>query len=288
MAEGAAAKLDKKSIIMAIAAGFLLVLANTAVWVNRYVFDTNTFTSLAVSTVTEESSRQAVAAELVDRALADRPVLKNVAGDTAANFISGLLSSPTAEKALTRVVTRLQIVLTSPQREAIVINLEGLKQIIARLVSAASSIQGEQRIENVDPERLPNQITLLDPKNLPNFYQAGITLSWLSPLAFIAAIILLALPYLWDKRRYARLLLLQGAVLIVAGLLALLLGPLIKPTVLANVTSSNMRVVVDNLYTAFINTFNEQTILLIIIGIAMCIASLVPRLYGSFQRRQKA
>lgn len=256
-------------IITGIVAGILIVIANSAIWANRYIVDTNNFTTTAVTSITSESSTDALATEIVDTALADYPAIKSVVDDTAINFISGLLGSGRMEKALTGVVSRLQVFLTSPQKPPVVINLEGAKDTVTKLITL-SGREGETKF---DPNKIPDEITVFDPSKYPNVYQYTVALTWISPLAAIGAVALLAWPYVKSRKDYREIMIIQGACIALAGLFALLIGPLFKPLALGNIQSSNMRVVVGNLYDAFINTFNMQTGYVISLGIIVVIVS---------------
>jgi len=260
------AKLEKfrrNVLITGAIAGLLIVVANSAIWVNRYLSDTNNFTKTAVTSLTSESSTDALATEIVDIALADYPVIKSLVDDTAVNFISGLLGSGRMEQAMTAVVARLQIFLTSPQKPPVVINLEGAKTTVNQLIQL-SGRGGETRF---DTNEIPNQITVFDPANYPNFYHYTVVLTWLSPLLAIGAVALLAWPYIHDRKRYREIMIIQGICVAGAGLLALLVGPLLRPIALGNIQSPNLRIVIGNLYDAFIATFNQQTMFVIAAGV---------------------
>jgi len=259
----------RNAIITAIVAGILIVVANSAIWANRYIVDTNNFTKTAVTSITSESSTDALATEIVDVALADYPTIKSVVDDTAINFISGLLGSSRMEQALTGVVSRLQVFLTSPQKSPVVINLEGAKETVNNLIKL-SGREGETKF---DPNKIPNEITVVDPSKYPNFYDYTVALTWIGPLAGIGALALLAWPYVKNRNSYREIMVIQGACIAAAGLLALLIGPLFKPIALGNVQSVNMRVVVGNLYDAFISTFNSQTGYVISLGLIMVVVS---------------
>lgn len=250
-------------ILTGIVAGLFIVIANSAVWANRYLSDTDRFTATAVASLTSESSTDALATEIVDTALADYPTIKGLVDDTAINFISGLLGSGRMEQALTKVVGRVQIFLTSPQKPPVVINLEGAKDTVNKLIQL-SGREGETKI---DPDKIPNEITVFDPAKFPNFYQYTVVLTWLSPLLALGALGLLAWPYLKDRSRYKEIMVIQGVCVAVAGLLALLVGPLFRPMLLSNIQSANMRVVVGNLFDAFVATFNSQTMYVIGAGL---------------------
>lgn len=257
-------------IVSSIFAGVFIILANTAVWTNRYLFDSTNFTTTAVSSLTSESSRKALATEITDLALQDYPKIKSVVDDTAVNFISGLLASSRTEKVLTGLSSKLQIFLTSPKREAVVINLENSKEAISKLIQ----ISGREDETRIDVNKIPDQIPVFNPDNFPNFYDYGVTLNWLSPLFGLGAVALLAWPYVANRQKYQELLVIQGVIIAGFGFFALLIGPTVKPMILGNVQSSNMRVVVGNLYSDFISTFNSQTFVIIAFGLGAVIVSL--------------
>ncbi len=261
--------LRRNVLITAIVAGLFVIFANSAIWINRYLFDTNNFTTTAVSSLTSDSSRKALSTEITDQALKDYPKIKSVVDDTAVNFISGLLGSSRVEQILTKMVSRLQIFLTSPKREPVVINLENTKDVITRLIQ----VSGREEEARIDPAKIPDQITVFDPDNFPNFYQYGVSLTWLSPILGIGSIVLLSWPYVNHRKYFRQLLFIQGACIAGFGLLALLLGPLVRPVALSNIQSANMRVVVGNLFDAFMATFNSQTMIVIGVGSAGVIIS---------------
>lgn len=263
-------KLRRNVLITSIIAGVFILVANTAIWINRYMFNSENFTSTAVTSLTSESSRTAIATEITDQALKDYPKIKSVVDDTAVNFISSLLDSNRTEKVLTGAVSRLQIFLTSPKRDLVVINLTTAKDVISRLIE----VSGRQDEARIDPATIPDQITIFNPDNFPNFYGAGVTLSWLSPLLGLSAITLLAWPYLKNRDRYKELLILQGICVAIFGVLALFIGPLVRPVVLGNIQSANMRVVVGNLYSAFTAAFNSQSYIIIAVGLIAIATSL--------------
>lgn len=279
-------KLEKfrvQLIVTAVVAGIMIIVANSAIWANRYLVNSDTFTKTAVTSLTSDSSTEALASEIVDTALADYPVVKNIVGDTATNFISGLLGSGRMEQALTAAISRIQIFLTSPQKDPVVIDLSGAKSTVEQLIT----LSGRQDQVQFDVNKIPNQITVFDPSNYPNFYQYTVVLTWLSPLMALGAIALLAWPYIAHRNRYREIMIIQGAIVAAAGVFGLLIGPLFRPLVLGNVTSANLRVVVGNLYDAFIATFNSQTMFIVWAGLLAIAVSVGIILYDHYKLRAK-
>lgn len=254
------------TITLAIIAALLLLVANSAFWFNKYIFDQNNFTPLVTTAVQQESSRRAIANEVTGKLLANRPVLARVAEEPTTNIITGALGSNLAQKVFGRAVDSLHTIATSPNPQDVTLDLTTFKQIATNIAALFAQQTGEQAVNVQD---VPDSITIINADKVPNIYSMGVVLLWAGPIALIAAIALLAYP-LWAVRRVwhdeAEVLLIDGLAIIAVGILALLIGPLFRPLVLANVQSSNMQTVAGNIYNAFINTFDQQTVWLFVIG----------------------
>lgn len=257
-------------------AGFLLLIANSAIWVNNYIFDENNFSAVVTTAITSESSRQSIAEGITDKAFAERPVLKKVAGELSTKVISGVLGTTQANNAIAEATRRLNVVVTTNDPQPVVIDLSGVKSIVTQLVDVSAASGREPK---VNPENIPDQVTLLDPANIPNFYRLGVAFLWIAPFAFIGGVAALAAPYLRRPRAFKPTLAIQGAVITGFGLLGLLVGPLFRPPLLANVKTTDGRVVVGNIYDGFITTFNAQTRLLVGFGLALLVVATVIYLY---------
>ncbi len=230
-----------------------------------------------MQSISSPSSREAIATEITDRVLQNRPVLKNIIDDQSIKVISGLLDSDRVTKLMTRTISRLQTAITSKNPTPIVLDLTGIKSALTVAASINSRLTNGESAGNtqVSAANIPDKIVLLDVNKLPNIYQSGIILMWLGPLAFIIGLILLAVPiyktYSHKKFLY-KVLFLEGAILITSGLLAYLIGPLFKPALLGQIPSDNMRVVVGNMYNTFLKTFDEQTAFIHLLGFLFLIA----------------
>lgn len=281
------------AITVAIAAVALL-LFNSAVWFNRYIFTTANFTSTAMPAILSDASTDAVATEITDRLLQERPALRSTINDRVIKLMSALLETDLAGRLVEKSVTTLQIAITSQNPQVVAIELSGIKNVLSQVLTLGRQLTDrpveEQRI-NVD--EIPDQIVLLDPKNLPNIYAFGSTMLWLSPLMLLTTLGALGYP-LYRAFRIGRdtvkkVLAIQGGVIIGAGLFGLAIGPLLKPNVLAPISSPNIRVVTENIIDAFITRFNDQTILLMIVpGLLFLLAALAvhlwPRIYQMAKR----
>lgn len=244
-----------------IIAAVLLLIANSALWVNNVLFNTQEFTTLTSQALLSESSRNAIAAEVVDTVLEDRPVVKRVIGEPATKLIAGLLGTNLTKSATDKLVATLQTAVTTKNPRTIEFDLTGIKSTATKLIE----LTGE---DSPIPEgrELPDTLVVLDANRVPNFYGYGVVFLWLAPISALIAIILLAYPHIKQKRFIMSLSALQGAALVLTGFMALLVGPLFRPPVLAQISSSNLRVVVENIYNTFIATFNSQSSWLFVAG----------------------
>ena len=254
------------TVITAVLAGLLLLVANSAIWANRYIFDRDNFTNVAVASLSSESSRQAISSEITNRALQNNPLLQQTLGSTIEKIISGILGTNQFEAVLTTTISQMQVYLTSENRESIEISLTTEKEIIGVILNALERTGRDESAIADKVNSIPNNIVLLNKDTVPNFYQQSVALLWAGPLAALGAIIALAVPYVVDRRRYIQIALIQGGAIMLFGIVAMLFGPLFRPPVLANIPTANARIVIGNIYDAFIQTFNAQSQLMLIGG----------------------
>lgn len=260
---------SKSVIITSVIAGFLLLIVNSAIWINRQVFDENNFTNTTVNSLTSQSSRDAIAGKITDKALQNYPRLQDVADDRLTKLISGLLDGEKVHSVLTKSVSKLHIYLTSQNQKDVVINLAGVKDTINKLAEITGRDEnGGQLLGKVN--NMPDQVVLVNAANVPDFYKYGVAFSFIAPIALLIALVLIALPYIKDKASYLSIMLVQGLTLIIVGLVAMLIGPLFRPMALSSISDPNGRVIVENLYNSFLATFNTQNMWLIIIGLLVC------------------
>lgn len=258
----------KKTIIMSLLAAVLLLVANSAVWVNQNIFNSENFAKTATQSITSESSRTAIAQGITDELLATTPVAKNLLGDSITSLLSGILSTDQLSDVVSTVATRSNAYLTSKNQESIEIDLSGVKGFMSQVVD----VVGNFREVKLDPSKIPDQIVLVNADDVPNLYNYSLATLWLGPIALLGSLALFAYPYVKNRKEYKTILILQGAFLSIVGLLALLIGPLFKPIVMSNIEGTSAKVVVSNLYNAFSQTYINQTGFVIGVGVVMILS----------------
>lgn len=276
--------INKSLVISCLIAAVLLLVSNSAIWANRHIFSEKAFTETAVTSLTSQSSRDAIASKITDEALQNHPRIQNIVDDSLVKLISGLLDGDRIESVLSKSISKLHIYVTSSNQEDVAIDLTGFKDVINRLIEVSERTQREtpnlQKFENI-----PDQVVLIQADNIPDFYNYGVAMTLIAPLAFLGAVILLAYPYIRNIKNYLSIMLVQGLALISIGLAALLIGPIFRPITLGSIQDANARVIAGNLYDSYIATFNTQTSVLIIIGLGVCIGVLAVKMFRVFRSK---
>jgi hypothetical protein len=278
--------ITKLLVITSIIASLLLIITNSAIWFNRQIFNSANFTSTAVTAITSDSSRQAIGARITDELLADRPILKNIAGDQITNVVSGLLGTDQAERLLTASISRMQVYVTSSDQQDVAIDLSGFKSTIGQVAGVLNT----ERANSIDINKIPDNLVLVEAKNVPDLYSYGVALSWLAPMSALGALALFALPYFRDRAKYKLILSIQAVAIASAGLLSLLVGPLFRPMALQPFQNVNGRTVIANIYDAFIQTFNSQSMMLVYVGLTVGLVAVgtwvYPVVYAQIKKKR--
>ncbi len=252
-----------RSVVLLAVLAFSMFFAQSALWVNHIVFNQQAFVDISTRVITSESSRNAIAQTVVDKALADRPVAERLVGDRAANFISGLLGSDISQNVLNKVSNSAYAYMTSSNRQDIAIDLSSIQQPITQLVAFAQSQGRETRIQ---PENIPEKITLVRSDELPDIakYMRQMIIAsfflWLSTLAS------LLLYVLWgDAKKRVRRIYFAGTVIIAVSLIGLSAGPYLPSVIASFVDNINLRGVINDLTSAYLAPFTQQMYVTILI-----------------------
>lgn len=258
--------------IAAILVVLLLLISQAAFWVHRNLYNSENFTEIATTAVTAPSSRQSISGAIVDKALEDRPIIRGTLGPRLSGVVAGLLDTDVASGLTDRLVEQAQVVLTTPRREPFVIETSGIKNIISSIQTILSRSEEDARI---NPDEIPDEITILDTNKLPNIYSFGVAILWLGPLSLAIALGLMICWVMRAKPKSAKLLRVRVVSLLVvaSGAIALLFGPMFKPPVLSVAENARAQTLLGNIFDAFIAPFNQQAKLLVTLGIIGVIIS---------------
>jgi hypothetical protein len=259
-------------IILLVIAGILLSIAQTAWWISRTIYDPKEFSKITTAALTTESSRDAIAKEIVDTAFSTKPVLRATVGKTTSKIISSVLATDIASAAIEQSSEKIQLALTSSKREPVELNMQPFKKALVTISTIADKADRPVAFKTTD---IPDKITIFQRDNLPELYKIYRLLLILGPLCIFSVIIIFGyLLYKMKNNTYLAVLLI-GATISITSLLGLISGPLIRPPIISLIESINTRIVVGNLYDGFMHPFNNQLIITIAIGIVLMLISLV-------------
>lgn len=256
------------SAVLLILAGVFLFFAQSAYWVNNTIFDQENFTEITTNTLLMESSRNAIATTVVNRALEDRPVLQRTIGKRAVSFTSGLLGSDISRQAIEAVTDKTYAYITAPNRQDIAIDLSPVKGVLTQLVNVARNPNNAERLEDANAQ-IPDEIVLVESDTFPSASKAVQTMLWIGPLLWLATIISFVLYVYLGRREYAKRIYLAGLVILLVGILGMFTSPFVPPPIAAAVGNIDIRPVAQNLAHAFLQPFKQQ--MMYMIGVTLAV-----------------
>lgn len=251
-----------RDVVILIATAILLLLAQSAYWLNHTIFDKQAFTSIVTPIVNSSEARTAVASTIVSQAFADRPLINRLIGDNVTALITGLLGTDVAVQMTNALISKSYDYLTTDNPQPVAIDLVAIKTPLQKITEL---LESRGRDVSIDPDSIPDSIVLFDPSNLPNIYGYSVLLLWLGPLCWIGLIILIVLHIYLGRDRYPRRVYELGSAIIIASLLGLLVGPLLPPPISAQVPVPELRGTVETLAAALLAPFTQQMITAIVL-----------------------
>lgn len=252
------------SIVLLIGASVALFLAESAFWINHTIFDHTTFSNIATAELQKEDSRAAIAAEIVDSALADKPLVRQVAGGKAESLISGLLASNAGDQVIRSVIDRTYAYITSSDRADVAIELSTLHTSLGTLLNVAQKLGGGENIEAID-ETIPATIVLVRSETFPDISGAVRTMLWIEPLLWLLSIGLFVGYVYLNRSRFAKSTYVVAAVIVAVAFSGLVLTPFIPSSVAVTLPDIGLRPIAENLTNGFLLPFREQMIMLFLV-----------------------
>lgn len=249
--------------LLIIGAG-LLFFAQSAYWVNHSVFNRDNFTQTTTTALLSESSRAAISTAVVDKALHDYPVLQRTIGQRAEALVGGLLGSDLSNQAVSALSSKVYAYTTSSDREDIKIDLTAVKEPISNLVALAQDNGREVRI---DVDKIPDEIVLIEESAFPDFSGLVQLMIWLGPVLWLSTLAVFGSYIYLGRAEYSKKVYMVGLTIVFVGVLGLTFGPFVPPTLAAGVPNIELRPVVENLASGFLEPFKNQ--MSYMIGVAL-------------------
>jgi hypothetical protein len=246
--------------------GLFFLLAQSAFWINNTVFDQKTFVGITNSVITSQSSRDAIASSIVDRAFADRPLAGRLLSDRATVFISSLLGTDLSLQAINGVNEKTYQYATSPNRRDIAIELNGIKQPMVGLVTV---LEQQGKTVEFNPDNIPDRITLLRKDSFPDFSGYIQKMLILAPILWLVTIVCFGLYLYFGRSNINKSVYTLGFTIIGFAILGLLSGPFVPPMIAAQMQEINLRIIASDLIKAFIDPFTRQMWVSILLSAAL-------------------
>lgn len=252
----------KTSIILIVVATIFILFANFTFWLNRYIFDPQNFKEVTTKTIQEESSREALAEEIVDEALADNPILEEAIGERLEEVIANLLDSDVSETLFEKVALVIQKQITTSDQKDVSIDMTVIKGFLGSL----SGVVSPDDPESLKVEDIPDELVIIEKDELPNISVFGDVVFWIAPWAFVLGILLFAY-VIYAAMERSWVFKVCGLSLIIGSVIAIIMPYLLTPAIFASATSENLKIVLVNIYQGFAAKFLWQSLIVIIIGL---------------------
>ena len=246
----------------------LLTVANLSLWITRDVLDSERFGTLVAEGLQTDEATEGLSILIMDKVLENRPNVPGFVRQPAEEFVSRLLQRPILGSVLEKVAADADVLIMSGVGDAISLDLE---KVVPFVVSLMTTIDPELAAEFEDtPAAEP--IRLLASNELPKLNQVVKILPWLWPLAGLGALALFGLVY-WRAQIRRDALLYVGLGVTITSFIGLLFISAMRLTVENDIVSPSVRLIVGEVMTVFTRELIVQTVLLLVIGVVVTIAS---------------
>ena len=254
------------NILLLTIIGFSLVLFQSAYWFNRYIADAHNFSTITTTALLEESSRNAIGDEVADQVFKDKPVLKQVAQEPVSNIVSSMLNTKFASIGLEKMIQLLHNNVTTAHPKSITFNLSQIKTIIQ---TVSQILPSNSKVPSESAQNIPDEIIIIDKNSIPSLNSFVVAMAAIAPITLLAAIAATVGYVVRNRKTWKLVFAPLGFSIGIAAMLGLLIGPVFKPPLIAFVSSFNARIIVGNVFDAFIQPFSTQQFQMLSVGIIL-------------------
>jgi hypothetical protein len=255
------------STLLLVLGALLIALSAVGFWVQWTLMSEDGFVTLTGEVLAAPDTREAIALGLVDRLLADYPVLRALVGDPIVSVVEALLGSTLFTTIFDFVATHIWEVLFRDGGQ-VVINLEPLQSFLHGILTTIAP----NLAADLSAQDLPSELVLLDPDQVPDMGQIENQITWLSWLALLIGlgVTIFAIWRVWSQQalRYA-VVAWTGIILAVVAIVVALLTVPTRQTVVLAVARPVGRTVVATTYDIVSQRLVAMLMGLVLIGAVM-------------------
>jgi len=146
--------------ILSVIFALLILFANDSVWFQHNILDETKFKAVAVETLTMESSRKAIANEIIDRSLGQWPVLHDALQGPLESAISGFIDSQLSRTFIDKTVSVLYANVSGQEPQPILVDVKP----ILKYITLAASFLNPELGDKLNALKLPDSIGILNDK----------------------------------------------------------------------------------------------------------------------------
>jgi len=250
------------TVVLIVAAVFIFV-ADISVWAWMNVVDNDRFVVVARQTMEREDVRIAVATIIVERMFEDRPLLRNAVGDEVAAALAGILARDRFQSLFDRLANRMHRVIIAGGIDPVTLDITTVRGVV---VALARVFRDEDDVSAI--ESYPDEIVILEEQRYAALERLVIAIPWIAVSSSLAALGLLVLVFFRAVDR-ARAFVHAGSLIVVVAVLTLILSLPVRATLIQQFAMREQRIIVGELYDAFVRSLYAQTLLLGAIGLVM-------------------
>jgi hypothetical protein len=248
--------------VLIVAAIFIFV-ADISVWAWMNVVDNDRFVVVARETMEREDVRIALATIIVDRMFENRPLLREAIGEEVAAALAGILGRDRFQSLFDRLADRMHRVIIAGGVDPVTLDITTVRSVVLAL---ARVFRDEDDVSSI--ESYPNEIVILEEQRYAAIERLVIAIPWVAVFSSLAGIGLLALAFLRAADR-SRALVLAGGTIAGVAVLTLVLSLPVRATLIQQFAMREQRIIVGELYDAFVRSLYAQTLILGAIGLIM-------------------
>lgn len=249
---------------LSIVATVLFLLANLAIWLNRNIFDQETFRTHITQVLETDEVGDAIASKILDQTLEERPIVRRLSEGLVKSSVKGVLRSSTFRPAIENLIDEIHIRFISKNTDAITINISGTEDFIEK----ATSLVDSEKIQENRKFEIPKEIVLVGEGEIPSIYGWGIVLLWSGMLGGLIGLGILII-MLWNTSEKGRISILKifGSTLVLGSLIMLISVYNFQPSLTTQIENPSTRVILLGLYNSSVEQLIVQTKLMILLGI---------------------
>ena len=250
------------SILLAILLAVLIYLGNFSLWLERDVVAADNFVESTVEALHNGASREAMGELIVDRLVAQYPLLIILESNLVGLF-SELLAAPELDEVLTFVATEIHDRIVTGDDEEIVVDLLGYRTEILGPVEAVAP-----RLAALVPDEWFTSVEVLEEAALPDVSRQA---RWAGPVMYLSLVgaVVLALFILWFVRQRYMGVAMIGIAILAAGFGTALIIPGGKALTLGQINGASVEVIIANTYDEFTSYLKVSALVFALIGVAL-------------------